>query len=239
MSASPISISRPLNNILLKKMFLKVLYEVTRPETHYTKCSSEINGIIRRGIPDFLKIDTLSDDEYSEALDGVSELEKECLIRQDPTQSTPNFRILTAKGKEIAEKDIEDMKLPSIDIDKLLTREDLRLKVRDHYVAGNYEIAISQAFKLLEESVRFKASQPANVIGADLMTKAFRPGTGLLKHPDAVIPAEMEALHHLMRGSIMWFKNPTSHRTVGYSDVEEAAQILAFANLLINMVDQC
>jgi hypothetical protein len=37
----------------------------------------------------------------------------------------------------------------------------------------------------------------------------------------------------------MWFKNPSSHRTVGYDDTEEVAHIIAFANLLLNMVDQC
>jgi len=222
---------------LLKKMFLKVLYEVK--EKGYTKCTWESKSIIRYGIPDYFKINALSGSEYSEALDGVVELENESLIRPDPDQSTPNFKVLTSKGKQIVEKDIKDMKLPSIDINKLLTRDDLRNKVFDDYVAGRYENAISNAFKLFEEAVRSKANLPADSIGADLMVKAFNSKDGVLKHPNAKMQAESEALMLLMRGAIMWFKNPSSHRTVGYNDAEEAAQILAFANLLLNMVDQC
>jgi hypothetical protein len=36
-----------------------------------------------------------------------------------------------------------------------------------------------------------------------------------------------------------WFKNPSSHRSVGYSDAQQAAHILAFANLLLDLADQC
>lgn len=37
----------------------------------------------------------------------------------------------------------------------------------------------------------------------------------------------------------MWFKNPTSHRTVGYNDENEAAQVLGYADLLLKMIDNC
>lgn len=80
---------------------------------------------------------------------------------------------------------------------------------------------------------------PAEVIGADLMTMAFRPNGGILKHPNAQTPAEVEAFHYLMRGAIMWFKNPSSHQTVGYDDPVEVAHVLGFANLLLEMLEQC
>ena len=87
--------------------------------------------------------------------------------------------------------------------------------------------------------VRKKAGQPASAIGVNLMTTVFKPGASMLKHPEAQVPSEEESLFYLMRGAIGWFKNPSSHRTVGYDDDHQAAHILGFANLLLDLLDQC
>jgi uncharacterized protein (TIGR02391 family) len=131
------------------------------------------------------------------------------------------------------------MQLSAVDIDQLITRDDLRDLVRDDYLASDYETAIFKAFRHIEILVRSKAQQPPRVVGADLMSRAFNPNQGVLAHPNAQTQAEQEGFHLLLRGAIMWFKNPSSHRTVGYADPEEAAQVLAFANLLLDLVDQC
>ncbi len=232
------SVSRPLPKELLKKMFLKVLHEHERPGGRYSKHGHDYNAIIREKIPEFFNIPTLSKDEYAEALRAVFELEKDGYIMQNPTQSSNVFKVLTDRGRRIVEKSLEDMKLPSIDINELLTRDDLREKVVDDYLAGDYETAIFKAFKLLEETVRAKANQPPTAIGAKLMSAVFNPSTGRLRHPDAQTPGEVEGFHLLMRGAIMWFKSPIGHRTVGYDDTK-TAQVLAFVNLLLDMVDQC
>lgn len=225
------SVSRPLPKSALKKMFLKVLHETGGP--------MDYTGIVRIRIAKYFKIPPLSVEEYAEGLRAVKELDRGGYITKDPTQLSDKFKVLTAKGKRVVEQSLEDMRLPSIDIDPLLNRDDLRDKIHDDYLSGDYETVIFKAFKLLEETVRNKAGQPPNVLGADLMSKAFNQRSGILKHPDAQTNAENEAFHILMRGAIMWFKNPSSHRTVGYEDTEEVAHILAFANLLLNMVDQC
>ena len=225
------SVSRPLPKSALKKMFLKVLHETGGP--------MDYTGIVRIRIAKYFEISPLSHEEQSEAIRGVKELDRAGYITEDPIQLSDKFKVLTAEGKRVVNQSLEDMRLPSIDIDHLINRDDLRDKIRDYYLSGEYETAIFKAFKLLEETVRNKAGQPSDVLGADLMSKAFNTGSGILKHPDAQINAENDAFHILMRGAIMWFKNPSSHRTVGYDDTEEVAHILAFANLLLNMVDQC
>jgi len=220
-------------------MFLKVLHEHKRPGGRYAGHGWDYHAIIRPKLHTFFEILPLSNDEYAEGLRAVFELERDGYIMQDPTTSSDAFKVLTNKGKGVVEQSLKDMKLPSVDIDQLLTRDDLLERVRDDYLAQDYETAIFNALKLLEEAVRSKAKLSPQVFGAALMSKAFSPSGGLLKHPDAQTPGEPEGFHHLMRGAIMWFKNPSSHRTVGYDDAAEAAQVLAFANLLLDMVDQC
>jgi uncharacterized protein (TIGR02391 family) len=134
---------------------------------------------------------------------------------------------------------LADMKLPSVDIEKVLSREDLLDRVRGDYYSGEYETAIIKAFKQVEEAVRAKAKQPPGVTGHDLMVAAFAPGRRVLKSPEAKTASEEQALFLLFDGANGWFRNPPAHRTVGYQDPYEAAQILALANLLLDMVDKC
>jgi len=232
-------VSRPLPKAVLKRMFLKVLNEHKRPGGAYKGHGWSYKGIVRPKICHHFEIPPLTDDEYAEGLRGVYELERDGYIMQDPSQSSEEFKVLTAKGKSAVEQSLEEMKLPSIDIDQLVSRDDLREKIHDEYLRGDYETAIFKAFRLLEESVRSKAGQSAELIGAKLMSAAFRPNGGVLKHPDAKTAAEREGLHLLMRGAIMWFKNPSSHRTVAYADDVRVAHVLGLVNLLLDIVEEC
>jgi len=220
-------------------MFLKVLHEHKRPDGFYSNHGRSFRGILRPKISEFFKIDPLTDDEYAEGCRAVYELERDGYIMQDPTQThTSEFKILTAKGKAVVVKSLEDMKLPAIDIDQLISRGDLKERIHDDFLLSDFETAIFKAYRLLEEIVREKTESPPEIIGADLMSKAFKPG-GILKHPSALTNGEAEGLHHLMRGAIMWFKNHSSHRSVGYQDDIQAAHALGFANLLLDLADEC
>ena len=233
------SLPRPLPKSLLKRMYMKTLYEHKRPGGRYNNVGWNYGGILRNSMPEFFNIPNgLTEKELSNGTRAVFELERDGYIMQDHSQSE-TFKILTDKGKKVVEQKLEDMELPSIDIDQLLTQEDLKNKVQDEFLEGDYETAIFKAYKLLEEKVRIKANQPYNIVGAELMSKAFNPNNGILNHPEAQTAAEKEGFHHLMRGAIMWFKNPSSHRTVGYDKSEQAAHILVFANFLLDMVEQC
>jgi uncharacterized protein (TIGR02391 family) len=239
LEVSSVSIPRPLNKAILKKMFLKALHEHKRPGGKYAHNSWGYDSMLTTTFLYQFGLTQLSSEEYTTARRAIFELEVSGHIMQDPTQSSDVFKILTDRGLAVVEQELSTMELPSLDINELLSRDDLRNKVRDDYLAGDYESAVFKAFKLVEETVRAKAGQPPSLVGVNLMTTAFKTAGGILQHPETQVDAEREALHQLFRGAIGWFKNPSSHRTVGYKDAQQAAHILAFANLLLELADQC
>lgn len=232
------SVPRPLPKALLKKMFLKILHEHRRGGA-YENHGHDWYGIIQTKVQEYFHLDSkLSEQERGDGYRAVYELERDGFIMQDQSQSSESFKVLTGRGQAALADDLEEIVLPSIDIDAILTNEALRDRVHDDFLLGDYEGCVFKAFRLLEEKVRGKTLQPPTLLGAELMSRAFREGNGLLKHPGALTSAEEQGLHHLMRGAIMLFKNPSSHRTVEYADEFQAAYVLCFANLLLNMTDE-
>ena len=232
------AISRPLSKNLLKKMFMKVLY-LHRPGGPAEHSSPDLNGIIRSGISEHYKIYRLSEEEMSEAYRGVFELERDGYLMQNHTQSSQSFKVLTKRGLALIDREIEEMKLSSIDIDQIIQNANLIRSIHDDFIEGDYETAIFKSFRQLEESVRNKSCLGAEVIGAELMSRAFRPQNGILKYKFAQTEAEEEALHLLMRSTLMMFKNPSSHRTVGYDNENEAIEVIGVADLLLSILDKC
>jgi uncharacterized protein (TIGR02391 family) len=217
-------------------MFLKTLAEIG-PGKRLSGRSNSYGGVIQV-IAELFGIDPLSREEMAFANRAVYELERDGFIWQEFGQSE-TFKVLSDLGKKVVQDDLANMELASIDIDQFLSRDDLRSRVRDDFNSGDYETAVFKAFRHLEESVRAKAGEPASSVGVSLMSAAFSPATGKLKHPGAAVTQEQDGLHQLMRGAVAWFKNPSSHRTVVRDDAQEAAHVLAFANLLLDLVDQC
>jgi len=236
---SVMTIPRPIPKDLMKRLLLKVLHDIEQPDSPLSGCSSQDKTIISDWLPRrVLGINRLEDQEIINANQAFDELRFSGFITQSPRTQAANVFVLTETGRMEAQKSIEQMRLLTIRIEDVLTRSDILNKVRGDYYGGDYDSAIFKAFRMLEEAVRGKTGEPANVIGVTLMTAAFRSG-GRLSHPGVQVDSEREALHQLMRGAIGWFKNPGSHRTVGYDDSRHTAQILAFANVLLDMVDQC
>jgi uncharacterized protein (TIGR02391 family) len=233
------SLSRPIPKELFKKMILVVLNEHFIPDGAFSNNVWDIEDIAKNKIAMHFKLGELTDDEKGQSLRAAYELEQHGYIVQDPSQRNHVFKIIAEKGKELLQQPIEEMIFASVDVDQILKNSDLLTKVHDDYLTGDYDTCIFKAFKCLEEKVRAKAELPATAIGAELMSQAFRPGTGLLRHPEAATPAEEEGIHLLFRGAIMWFKNPSSHRTVGYFDPLEVAQALATSSLLLSLLRQC
>jgi uncharacterized protein (TIGR02391 family) len=241
---------RPLTKTVLKNMFLKTLWEHKRPGGKFVSNGSSVGGILKSTLPFFFDLKNIDGDskyqqfaltkqEYEDALLGVEELQRSGFLRDDPSQSSSEFKILTDKGQTYAVKDLANMVLPSVDIEEVLSRDDLLNLVRQDYMNGDFDSAIMKAFRQVEIAVRAKSGQSASVVGHDLMVAAFNPGKGVLKHPDAKTPSELQAFFFLFDGSNGWFRNPTAHRAVGYQNANEAAQILGLANLLLDMVEKC
>ena len=110
-------------------------------------------------------------------------------------------------------------------------------KVVPSFLRGDYEPAVFQAFKEVEVTVRRAASLPPEVIGVDLMRKAFNVETGplALKGRER---GERQGISDLFAGAIGYLKNPTSHREVELTDPQEAAEAIIVANYLLRLVDQ-
>lgn len=229
------SIPRPLTKPMLKKMYLKTLYEIKSPKGKFTSYSWSIGAVFNL-MPQVFNIDPLKVDEMQVGSRAVYELERDGFIQQDATQSGDHM-ILMDRGWQTVKQDLADIDLGWIDINELLTRDDLKSKVRDDYIESDYQSCVLKAFRLLEENVRLKSGEEPNVFGTALMANAFKIG-GLLSHPEAQVDSEQEGLHALMRGAIGWLKNPCSHRTVAHNDPQRTALILAFANYLLEMVDE-
>jgi uncharacterized protein (TIGR02391 family) len=107
-----------------------------------------------------------------------------------------------------------------------------------HFLAGNYDDAIFNAMKAVEEELRQRSKADSSNVGVVLISKAFNPKTPLLSFP-ANTDAEKEALYALFRGAIGMFKNPISHRFVGHDDPDKTYEIIAFASLLMRIIEEC
>lgn len=106
---------------------------------------------------------------------------------------------------------------------------------RTNFALGDYETASFAAMKAVEVAVREAAGLPNDLLGVNLMRKAFAPKDGLLRDPDAE-GGERQATVDLFAGAIGPYKNPASHRTVAFEDPMEAAEVIQLADLLLRVV---
>jgi uncharacterized protein (TIGR02391 family) len=109
-------------------------------------------------------------------------------------------------------------------------------RTRRQFVMGEFEAAVFVVMKEVEVAVRERAGLPDTMIGTDLVNKAFGD-QGPLSHSFRP-KAEREGVQSLYRGAMSVFKNPTSHRSVEFSNPVEAAEMVLLADLLLRMLDR-
>jgi uncharacterized protein (TIGR02391 family) len=97
--------------------------------------------------------------------------------------------------------------------------------VWQEFIRGQYDVAVFQAMKAVEVSVREASNLSAKDISTNLMRKAFDPETGPLTDRTAE-KAEREARSTLFAGAIGSYKNPHSHRDVPIDGPDEAMEIV-------------
>jgi uncharacterized protein (TIGR02391 family) len=103
-------------------------------------------------------------------------------------------------------------------------------------VAGHLDQAVLTAFRCVEEDLRARAALGPDAFGVDLVSRVLSSKTPKIRLSE--VDAEQEAAHVLFRGAIGFFKNPHSHRSVGLKDQRTAIEQIAFASLLLHLLDQ-
>lgn len=231
------SVPRPLSRELLKKMFLKTLYN-NKYTVNAACCSSDFISIVSGSMVDYFEIPELSEEEYGECLAAVYELERDGYLTQDDEYASKRFKDLTEKGKKYVSEKLSDLKLPSGEIEQYITRDDLKEYVLEDYLSGEYELSIKKAFSLIEALLNSRRTHASTMIESSLMSRTYISSEGKLKYSNSEVESELESLQRIMRGTMIWFRDPRSSKTFGINDAEAAAQILVFANLHLNILDQ-
>jgi uncharacterized protein (TIGR02391 family) len=216
----------------LKKMFLKVLYEVQYGSMQ--RHSWGIDNIVPYLMNEYWKM-KMTEEDIKKTYEAIQESKASGLIVRDPSQGSDNFQVLTDKGKEIVEKQ-KDPDIHGVQLEQIIWNPTLLEKCLDSFRDDRYEDAIFSAYKLVEEEVRNKAGLGPEDVGEPLMTKALHPKTGKLIIPSCKVLHEQEGVYNLFKGAIAFFKNPSSHRTVNYNDRIIAMEIIAFADLLLQIL---
>lgn len=162
-------------------------------------------------------------------------LEREGMLAPRPGKDR-NWIYVTKRGRILAEQsDISKYLLSNIipeqSLDPILANKVLPLFIR-----GDYDTAVFQAFKEVEIRVRKAADLKQEMIGVDLVRKAFDVENGKLTNLGRP-KAEREAMAHLFAGAIGLYKNPSSHRDIDWEDPQECAELIYFANHLLRIID--
>ena len=109
-------------------------------------------------------------------------------------------------------------------------------RCRKRFEDGQYDDAIFNAMKTVEEEIRIRSGSASTDLGVNLVSRVMNP-----KSPKLIfssVAAEQEAAHYMYRGAVGSFKNPLSHRFLDTSDPVKTFEILGFASLLIRMLDE-
>jgi uncharacterized protein (TIGR02391 family) len=160
-------------------------------------------------------------------------LQNEGLLMYDPDQ-TKDWFCLTRKGAKLKATDVDAYRRGNV-LPVGLLHPRLAEKVRPMFLRGDYEVAVLQAFIEVEVAVRDASGLTKDVIGKDLMLRAFNKDRGPLTDIEAVV-GEREGIMFLFAGAIGHCKNPPSHRKVDIAPVT-AARLITLASHLLSWVE--
>lgn len=156
------------------------------------------------------------------------------MIASEPGNTSAHALFVTRRGHEAIEQGIDTVR--SVNRIQGNLHPLIETKARRQFLLGEYENAIFVSMKAIEVRVRQLAGFGDELIGVDLMIKAFKSG-GPLADPTAPL-GEVEGTMMLFRGAYAVLRNPSGHREVSFDDVTEASEAVMTASLLMRMLDK-
>ena len=156
------------------------------------------------------------------------------LTAVDPDQSSSDSIFVTRMGRRVLE-DGPDAFYATERLQRGL-HSAIERKARPQFLIGEYEQGVFVSMKAVEVRVRKLAGFGNEVIGVDLMNRAFGRG-GPLVDP-ASDKGEQEGTRALFAGAYAVFRNPAGHREIDYDEVTEAAEAVQTASLLMRLLDR-
>lgn len=100
---------------------------------------------------------------------------------------------------------------------------------------GLYDQAVFSAMKLIEVEIRVRTGAERSEPLPGLLTKAFHSKDPLFHIRS--IDSEQDGIYFLFRGAIAAIRNPLGHHTLNLVDPTETYEYLAFASLLLRILD--
>ncbi len=112
----------------------------------------------------------------------------------------------------------------------------IEAEARPQFLISKPEQGVFASMKAIEVRVRKLAGLGDQVIGVDLMNKAFGPAGPLTD--TSASKGEQEGTRMMFAGAYAVLRNPAGHRQVDYADLSEAAEAIQTASLLMRILDR-
>jgi uncharacterized protein (TIGR02391 family) len=124
--------------------------------------------------------------------------------------------------------------------DAIVTDADLRALTRKVFLDGHYALAVEQACKLVNNTVKNRCGKATRgKDGADLMHHAFRVDSPVLKlNPLKTVSQrdEQNGYRLIFAGMMAGMRNPRAHEHLLRDEAQVALEMLAMANHLLAIV---
>ncbi|MBI3461625.1 MAG: TIGR02391 family protein [Planctomycetes bacterium] len=153
--------------------------------------------------------------------------------RNDAIAATYDWARVCAERDEVIRRQKEEIQRLRAETAKpSLSFDDMHPTIRDRcrllFENGHFDEAVGTAMIAVEVRVRSRISGAPSDVGVQLMAKAMAGSPPPLKFSS--VSDEQQAVYHLFRGTIGWFRNPNMHRFTDHDKVS-AMEILGFASL--------